>query len=211
MKPVAAQDSRRRELAQIHVALQQLGISDEDHRCLLWSVCQVRSAADLDWTGRRRYLEHLKKLGFKPRPKATKPGQEGPQGPGRGHVPRALAQDAQSRKIRALWLLLHQLAAVRNPSEASLAAYVKRITRVDALQWISGEQAETLIETLKKWAMRYLPLAVKELMSQVNALQLSDIDRGQLDAVLHKAFTHQTFDPMHSAWESLNDVLKRGR
>ena len=59
--------------------------------------------------------------------------------------------------------------------------------------------------------MRFLPQAVKELAPQVGALQLSDIERGQLNAVLNKAFARQTFDPMHSAWESLNDVLKRGR
>ena len=41
--------------------------------------------------------------------------------------------------------------------------------------------------------------------------RLSDAERGQLNAVLNKAFARQTFDPMHSAWESLNDVLKRGR
>ena len=59
--------------------------------------------------------------------------------------------------------------------------------------------------------MRFLPQAVKELAPQVGALQLSDIERGQLNAVLNKAFARQTIDPMHSAWESLNDVLKRGR
>ena len=82
---------------------------------------------------------------------------------------------------------------------------------MDALQWISGEQAERLIETMKKWAMRFLPQAVQALVPQVGALQLSDLERGQLNAVLNRAFTRQTFDPMHSAWESLNDVLKRGR
>ena len=124
---------------------------------------------------------------------------------------RPLAQDGESKKIRALWLFLHELGAVKNPSEEALATYVKRIAGVDALQWISGEQAERLIETMKKWAMRFLPQAVKALVPQVGALQLSDLERGQLNAVLNKAFARQTFDPMHSAWESLNDVLKRGR
>ena len=53
--------------------------------------------------------------------------------------------------------------------------------------------------------------AVKALVPQVGVLQLSDLERCQLNAVLNKALTRQTFDPMHSAWESLNDVLKRGR
>ena len=33
----------------------------------------------------------------------------------------------------------------------------------------------------------------------------------QSNAVLNKAFSRLTFDPMHSAWESLTDVLKKGR
>ena len=54
-------------------------------------------------------------------------------------------------------------------------------------------------------------LAAMDAESDRCALELSDVERGQLNAVLNKAFARQTFDPMHSAWESLNDVLKRGR
>ncbi len=216
MKPASAQDIRRRELAQIHIAVQELGMTDDDHRSLLWSVCQVKSAADLDWTGRKRYLDHLKKLGFKPRSKTAKPGQQRVRGPGKAQPSRQLAQDAESRKIRALWLLLHQLGAVRNPSEESLAAYVKRITKVDALQWISGEQAETLIETLKKWAMRYLPDQVKDmaqrLASAINAggIQLTEEELHKLRHLVGLAQTRQTFDPMQDAWEALKKTTESG-
>ena len=89
-----------------------------------------------------RVLEHMKRKGFKVRPAAS------------AAPSRALAQFPQALKIRALWRFLHQLGAVRNPSEAALAAYVKRLTVVDALQWITGEQAARIIETLKKWAER---------------------------------------------------------
>ena len=70
--------------------------------------------------------------------------------------------------MRALWLFLHQLGAVKNPSEAALAAYVKRIAKVDALQWADGHQTEALIETLKKWAMRYLPSQVQEMAQSLS-------------------------------------------
>ncbi len=70
---------------------------------------------------------------------------------------RKLADDAQSRKIRALWLDMHHQGIVRNPSEASLAAYVKRLTNVDALQWLSSKQAGSVIEALKKWQQRIKP------------------------------------------------------
>ena len=58
--------------------------------------------------------------------------------------------------------------------------------------------------------MRFLPDAVKALVPRVAELPLSDEDRGQLNALLNKAFSRLTFDPMHSAWESLSDVLKKG-
>lgn len=146
-------------------------------------------------------MEHLKRSGFKIRSKKKTP-QEKPS--------RTLAQDLESQKIRALWLFLHELGAVKNPSEAALAAYVKRIAGVDALQWINGHQAERLIETMKKWVMRFLPEAVKALVPKVGALQLTDAERGRLNMELSTAFERMTFDPMWAVWDSLNDVLKKG-
>ena len=198
--------NRQRLIRLIHVAKRDLSMDDDTYRAILLRIGKKASSADLTIPELEKVLEHLKRSGFKVRSKsksAPKPEQAKPSRP--------LAQDLESKKIRALWLFLHELGAVKNPSEEALAAYVKRIAGVDALQWISGEQAERLIETMKKWAMRFLPQAVKALVPQVGALQLSDLERGQLNAVLNRAFTRQTFDPMHSAWESLNDVLKRGR
>ena len=198
--------NRQRLIRLIHVAKRDLSMDDDTYRAILQRIGKKASSADLTIPELEKVLEHLKRSGFKVRSKsksAPKPAQAKPSRP--------LAQDLESKKIRALWLFLHELGAVKNPSEEALAAYVKRIAGVDALQWISGEQAERLIETMKKWAMRFQPQAVKALVPQVGALQLSDLERGQLNAVLNRAFTRQTFDPMHSAWESLNDVLKRGR
>ena len=216
MKPATAPDLRRRELAQIHIAVQQLGMTEDDHRSLLWSVCQVKSAADLDWTGRKRYLDHLKKLGFKPRSKAGRSSQPRPRTGTSAPSSRPLAQDAESRKIRALWIMLHQLGAVRNPSEESLAAYVKRIAKVDALQWITGEQAETVIETLKKWSMRYLPDQVKSMAQQLATsikaaeIQVSQEDLINLRSLVGIAQDRKTFDPMQAAWEALKKTIESG-
>ena len=196
--------NRQRLIRLIHVAKRDLSMDDDTYRAILQRIGKKASSADLTIPELEKVLEHLKRSGFKVRSKA-KPAQA------KTKPSRPLAQDGESKKIRALWLFLHELGAVKNPSEEALATYVKRIAGVDALQWISGEQAERLIETMKKWAMRFLPQAVKELAPQVGALPLSDVERGQLNAVLHKAFSRLTFDPMHSAWESLTDVLKKGR
>ncbi len=60
----AAPDTRRRELAQIHIAKKQLGMEDDTYRDMLWSVARVRTAGDLDFTQRKRVLEHMKACGF---------------------------------------------------------------------------------------------------------------------------------------------------
>lgn len=137
-----APDLRKRELAQIHIAKAQLGMDDETYRAMLWTIARVMSAADLDWAGRKRVLDHCKAKGFKvksaKKAKSTRP----------------LASDDQSKKIRALWLDLHESGTVRDPSEKALAAYVKRVTHISALQWLNTYQASTVIESLKSWQAR---------------------------------------------------------
>ncbi|WP_353189570.1 regulatory protein GemA [Pandoraea pnomenusa] len=186
---------RQRLIRLIHVAKRDLSMDDDTYRQILRRFGKRASSAELSVPDLERVLEHMKRCGFKVRPKA-KPS-------------RALAQDRQSKKIRALWLFLHHLQAVKNPSEEALAAYVKRITGVDALQWIDGAQAERLIETMKRWAMRFLPQAVRNMVPLVG--EITDVERAQLDMALSHAFTAGTFDPMHAAWDRLNDILTRGR
>jgi phage gp16-like protein len=67
---------------------------------------------------------------------------------------RKLADGEQARLIRYLWLQLHEAGKVQNSSEEALAAYVKRMTGVAALQWLDVKKASTVIEALKKWLGR---------------------------------------------------------
>jgi len=103
------------------------------------------SASTMTITQLSQAIEAMKRSGFVVKHKKTnaKPNEK-----------RALADDAQSKKIRALWLELHAAGKVRDPSEPSLCAYVKRMTKVDALQWLSTAQASIVIESLKKWLAR---------------------------------------------------------
>jgi len=142
MKSQTSADIRKRELAQIHVAKTQLGLDDGTYRAMLWTVARVKSAADLDWSGRKKVLDHLKSKGFK-----IKPGKK-------SKATRPLASDDQSKMIRGLWLELHDYGYVENPAESALAAFVKRMTGVDALQWLNSIQASKVIEDLKKWLAR---------------------------------------------------------
>lgn len=89
MKLRTAPDIRKSELAQIHVAKSQLGLDDETYRAMLWTVARVKSAADLDWAGRKKVIDHLKAKGFKIK------GQQ----PRQAHKPLALSKTAIESKI----------------------------------------------------------------------------------------------------------------
>lgn len=194
---------RQRLIRLIHVAKRDLQLDDDTYRAILQRVGGKDSSSDLTVPELEKVLEHMKRSGFKVRSKAKQPA------PAKSSRP--LAQDAESKKIRALWLFMHQIGVVKNPSEEALASYVKRITGVDALQWINGDQAETLIESLKKWAMRFLPATVERLLEEARSISLSDLERAQLNGVLSRAFERRTFDPMYWAWESLTNAIKKAK
>ena len=188
---------RQRLIRLVHIAQRELKLDKETYRAALLTVtggkkdsCSSMSAAELQLA-----LDHFKRFGFKVRLKLDRAARWTPRRPA---------------KIRALWLLLRDLGAVNNASEEALAAYVKRITGVDALQWIDGRQAERTIETMKKWAMRLLPDHVRHLVDQVRDQRLEPAVLGKLQAKLNLAFTRNTFEPMHEALEALQAALKSG-
>lgn len=136
-KPLGnAHQLRNRELAQIHIAKAALQMDDETYRAMLWTIARVRSSKDLDWTGRKRVLDHLVKCGWKNKPPARR------------------AADPVEGKIRSLWLELRDAKVLRDPSERALRAFVKRTCGVDRLEWLNGRQAQTVIEALKRWRAR---------------------------------------------------------
>src|SRR6187551_2882572 len=86
-----ADNVRNRELAQIHIAKKDLGLDDATYRDMLWSIGRVRSAGDLDFTGRKRVLEHLRSRGFKPKAAGTFHGKPHGRNPEWGWVDTAAA------------------------------------------------------------------------------------------------------------------------
>lgn len=145
--------NRRMQLIRlIHVARNELNMQDEDYRAMLRGMTALggkTSSADLGIKGLELVLKQLKQRGFKVKPKANVPAKP----------TRALASDEQSKLIRHIWLEMHKQGIVRDPSEASLAAYVCRIAKIDALQWLNTDQASAVIETLKKWQKRAIKSA----------------------------------------------------
>jgi hypothetical protein len=53
-----------------------------------------------------------------------------------------------------MWIGLHQAGLVRDPSEAALAKFVKRLTGKYTADWLDGREASIVIEALKAWAIR---------------------------------------------------------
>lgn len=132
---------RNAELAQIHIARAQLGLDDDTYRAILWTVARVRSAKDLDWTGRKALLEHFKAKGWKPAaPKKAKTVT--PVKPG---------QDAL---VKSLWNALHEAGKVRDPSDAALGSWLKRNRWPERPEWLNHKQITQAIEALKKWLER---------------------------------------------------------
>nr|VFK15039.1 MAG: Mu-like prophage protein gp16 [Candidatus Kentron sp. LPFa] len=196
----APHDKRARLIRLLHVGKRELGMADDAYRDILASLCGQRSARDLSVAQLERVLAHLKECGFKITKKKTK------------RTSRALARDPESRKARALWLFLHELGVVRDPSERALAAYVKRMTGIDALQWLNGQEEWKVIESLKKWAMRRLPEQVAERVRHMAAQPLSDADRKKLAGIQGLLFGGiSAFDPLWGIWETLDEMERSGQ
>jgi len=141
MNTAHAHQIRQRLIRLIHVAKRDLAMDDDTYRALLVTSTGHDSSSHLSDTELNKVLAHMKRRGFKVRHTTSK-------------SKRTLAQSPQDKKIRALWLSLHKHGVIRDPSESALAAYVKRIAGVDALQWLDIQQASQIIETLKQWQDR---------------------------------------------------------
>lgn len=129
-----ARDHRNRELAQIHIAKKQLALDDDTYRDMLWTVARVRSAGDLDFTGRKRVLEHLRGCGFKARGgKAPHPGRPANM----GHADRG----PSLRKIEAL-------LAEAGRQWAYADGMARKMFHVEKISWCTVDQLHSIIAAL---------------------------------------------------------------
>ena len=142
---------RQADLQKIHIAKKQLGLSEDDYRAAVLSVSKGKtdSAGELDMQGRAALLAHFKRSGFKVR-HARKDNAGKRRTPSR---PIAERSD-QLKMMRALWLRLHESGAIENADEQGLVTFATKHTRIQALEWLSVEQNQKLIEILKNWLER---------------------------------------------------------
>lgn len=137
-------ESRRKaELAKIHLAKKRLGLDDEAYRAIVARVCDGKtSAGELDEGERGKLLDEFKRCGF----------IEG------GSYTTSISgfddREPQARLIRCLWADLETIGALHDSSEQALADFIRRATKVDSIRWLTAQQANVVIESLKQWKRR---------------------------------------------------------
>lgn len=133
--------SRKNDLAKIHIARNQLGLSDDDYRAVLWARCNVHSAADLDHSGRQHLLQHFRALGWK----AKAPRK-------RLHAKR-LPESAGEHKANQLAKIEALLLDAGKPT-AYADGMAQHMFRVQKVTWCDAEQLHKIIAALNIQARR---------------------------------------------------------
>ncbi|WP_226383383.1 gp16 family protein [Burkholderia mayonis] len=117
-------------VAKIHIAKQQLAMTDDEYRTVLRSVAGVSSSKELTPEGAHKLLKHFERCGFEPkRSVGRRPNMAG-------------AREQRLKRIEAL------LASAGRPW-SYLDGMVKRICKVDAIEFCDGEMLGKLIAALQ--------------------------------------------------------------
>lgn len=127
-------------IAKVLVAKKQLDLGDDEYRALLEAETGLRSCSGMSQAQLASVLAALERAGFKPRSTARKGAPRPP------HV----------RLVYALWGELQTLGAVtRGPKGApALRAFVHRQAQVAAPEFLTAQQAHSVVEALKSWIKR---------------------------------------------------------
>jgi phage gp16-like protein len=137
MRAMENPEARKKELAQIHMAVADLKWDDGHYRAVLFAKTGKRSAGELDSTGRKRFIEHLKACGW--------------TGGRLASVPRLTKQQFH---VRMLWKELGQAGALEDRSDAALNAFIARLVGVADLRFLDTPRGSQVIEALKSWLLR---------------------------------------------------------
>lgn len=141
MKP--ARDMRGKQLALIHMAAATLGLDttdknpDSEYRSMLWTLGRVRSAADLDFAGRKAVLDHLQaRGGFKIKPRCHNPDWD--------WVNRAAA--ARQPMLRKIAVMLRDAGR----GKEYVDGVSKKMFRVERIEFCACDQLHDIVSALVK-------------------------------------------------------------
>ncbi|MFN3987621.1 MAG: phage protein GemA/Gp16 family protein [Rhodocyclaceae bacterium] len=190
-------DVRARLIRAVQTGRGKLKLDEDTYRDLLAAKSRgKRSAKDLSVAELEAVLKHMRASGFTP----TKPAGAMPR------ERRRLDTSPEASKARALWLWLHQLGIVKDPSERALAAFARRISQVDALQW--SQRPDKVIEGLKAFAARQLP---QRLAARVESMRAAgtlpqQVTADALPALVSPTLNPAGFDALRAAWLHLDGM-----
>ncbi len=138
----------RQQLALIHVAAKDRGLSDDAYRSALAQIGGVTSAKDLDAEGFTAMMGYFEYIGFAP---------IAAKGPNYG-AREGMASFAQMELIRSLW------SEITRRSYADEAAFNKWLLskfKVSALRFLKKDTAPKVITALMMWKRRLREQATK--------------------------------------------------
>lgn len=136
MPPTTAQRQK------IHIAKKDLQLTDEMYRDILHVNFGAKTSSNLNQFQADKLLDIFKTKGWKAKSSSKKSGKS----------PRY--DDAQHRKIVAMWITLYKAGVVKNGSDRALQAFVKGRTGVDNLKWCDCGDCHLAIEALKAMGQR---------------------------------------------------------
>lgn len=133
------------DIKAIHAMARQLALGNDSYRAIVRRVSGGRTETSKALTPAERVAlrGELTRLGAG-RPVRTP-----------GKATRRQAQSAHARKIRALWIALWHLGGIPDPGEHALAGFVRRQSGIEDLAWLSGRDADGVIEALKARCRRF--------------------------------------------------------
>lgn len=121
----AGKDGANRVRATLFVACKDLGIEEAERRLLVRRVTGKGSTKDCTAPELVEVVEELRRMGWKGTPKSYR--------------------RAEARKVAALWAEAHDLGVVDDRSDAALNLWVKRMTRIDRLEWVDERRDFTVL------------------------------------------------------------------
>ena len=165
-------DERARLIRLVHVGRRELGLDEDSYRAILQAQAGVSSSSDASARQLQAVVDYMKRQGFKVASKAPAASRKVVVKSRRTGVSTAhaqagavvLASDPESRKARAMWITLHEIGQVRDPSEAALLAYTRRQTGTERLEWV--RDMVPVLEPLKAWLLRTMPQALNPYLQQ---------------------------------------------
>lgn len=150
-------DTRKSLLAKVHIAKAQLGLTDDAYRAIL-ARHDVESASALDMPGLEKLLDHFARLGWKSKTARSRKGDKhgAPKNLGRG-------QGKGNAKPYDRSLLLTKIEALLADKGAGqdrhvpwdyAAAILRRMYKVERLDWATAEQLRGVMVALMKGGKR---------------------------------------------------------